>query len=207
MYFYRIKDEHNRSPIEEFLDALPAAEAQRVLWMLRLIEESEWMPAQYTYSHKKDETLWEFRINAEVQNYWVLAFKKNGHWILFNADFSTRFQKAPKKEVKRAIDKKEGYAKSFHLLPVSDVHKYITVRKNRDEIFGRDFEKGYLHFKIGSLLRQIREAAELSQKQVSKEIEVTAPAISKMENHPEDTPLSELEDYLKNLKNTLLRKN
>ena len=43
--FYRTKAGH--SPVEEFLDALSGKQAQKVAWVLRLIEEIEAVPSQY----------------------------------------------------------------------------------------------------------------------------------------------------------------
>jgi len=43
--FYRT--EEGRCPVEEFLDSLQAKEAQKVLWVLRIIEELELVPTQY----------------------------------------------------------------------------------------------------------------------------------------------------------------
>jgi hypothetical protein len=43
--FYRTKD--GRCPVEEFLDRLPSKDAQKVAWVLRLIEDLDRIPAQY----------------------------------------------------------------------------------------------------------------------------------------------------------------
>ncbi len=43
--FYRT--ETNRCPIEEFIDSLNSKEAQKVTWVLRLIEELPKIPKQY----------------------------------------------------------------------------------------------------------------------------------------------------------------
>jgi len=43
--FYRTKD--GKCPVEDFLDTLQAKEAQKVLWVLRLIEELDQIPSRY----------------------------------------------------------------------------------------------------------------------------------------------------------------
>lgn len=43
--FYRTAS--GKCPVEEFLDSLPAKEAQKVTWVLRLIEELPRIPKQY----------------------------------------------------------------------------------------------------------------------------------------------------------------
>lgn len=43
--FYRTVD--GKCPVEDFLDALPGKVAQKVAWVLRLLEDLERMPATY----------------------------------------------------------------------------------------------------------------------------------------------------------------
>jgi len=43
--FYRTED--GRCPLEEFLDSLQPKEAQKVLWVLRIIEEFKMVPTHY----------------------------------------------------------------------------------------------------------------------------------------------------------------
>jgi len=40
---------------------------------------------------------------------------------------------------------------------MSDLKEYINSRKNRDIEFSENFEVGYKNFKIGVLLKQMRE--------------------------------------------------
>jgi hypothetical protein len=43
--FYRSRS--GRSPVEEFLDSLSAKQAQKIVWVLRLVEDLERVPSQY----------------------------------------------------------------------------------------------------------------------------------------------------------------
>jgi len=43
--FYRLPN--GNSPVEEFLDSLTGKQAQKVLWVLRLVEELDVVPRQY----------------------------------------------------------------------------------------------------------------------------------------------------------------
>lgn len=45
VYFYRLPN--GQSPIETFLDSLTGKQAQKVLWVLQIIEELESVPHQY----------------------------------------------------------------------------------------------------------------------------------------------------------------
>jgi HTH-type transcriptional regulator / antitoxin HipB len=75
---------------------------------------------------------------------------------------------------------------------MSDVGKYIAQRKKTDPEFAEGFEDGYREFKIGVLLPQAREEAEMTQEQLAILIRTKKTAISRLENHAEDIKLSTL---------------
>ena len=77
-----------------------------------------------------------------------------------------------------------------------DLEKYISKRKAIDKKFAKDFEVGYENFKIGVLLRQAREEADISQEELAKKLNTHKSAISRIENHSEDIRLSTLKEYL-----------
>jgi DNA-binding XRE family transcriptional regulator len=76
-----------------------------------------------------------------------------------------------------------------------DLDKYIDNRKSRDEAFATGFEEGYLHFKIGHLLRQYRLEAGLSLEEMARKLNTHKSAISRIENHSEDIRYSTLMKY------------
>ncbi|MFH1037341.1 MAG: helix-turn-helix transcriptional regulator [PVC group bacterium] len=82
---------------------------------------------------------------------------------------------------------------------MSDVRKYVRSRKARDPEFAENFDIGYADFKIGVLLKQIRESAGLTQEEVAKKLNTRKSAISRIENHAEDIRLSTLERFAKAL--------
>jgi hypothetical protein len=43
--FYRLPN--GNSPVEEFLDSLTGKQAQKVVWVLQLVEELDFVPRQY----------------------------------------------------------------------------------------------------------------------------------------------------------------
>lgn len=73
---------------------------------------------------------------------------------------------------------------------MSDLQKYIRHRKAREPEFAHNFEEGYQAFKIGLLLKQAREEAKLTQKEVAKQLKLKRSTISRVENHSEDIKLS-----------------
>ena len=75
---------------------------------------------------------------------------------------------------------------------MDDLEKYIEKRKKRSREFALGFEIGYEQFKIGALLRRARQEAGLTQEEVAKRLKTKKSAISRMENHAEDSRLSTL---------------
>ncbi len=82
---------------------------------------------------------------------------------------------------------------------MSDVKKYVAERKSRDPEFAENFDIGYADFRIGVLLKQVRESAGLTQEEVAKKLNTRKSAISRIENHAEDIRLSTLERFAKAL--------
>lgn len=82
---------------------------------------------------------------------------------------------------------------------MNDLEKYIEKRKRTDEEFAAEYEVGYENFKIGVMLRQARERAGVTQREVAEKLETQKSAISRIENHAEDIRLSTLERYAKAL--------
>ncbi|MFA4907065.1 MAG: helix-turn-helix transcriptional regulator [archaeon] len=78
---------------------------------------------------------------------------------------------------------------------MSDVDKYIDSRKNRDAEFLENFEAGYENFKVGVLLKQMREKSGYTQQELANKLDTKKSAISRIENHAEDIRLSTLEKY------------
>lgn len=78
---------------------------------------------------------------------------------------------------------------------MSDVEKYIDSRKNRDAEFSENFEAGYENFKVGILLKQMREKSGFTQQELANKLDTKKSAISRIENHAEDIRLSTLEKY------------
>ena len=78
---------------------------------------------------------------------------------------------------------------------MSDLKRYVEKRKTRDPEFAENYEKGYLEFKLGVLLRLAREEAGLTQEDIALKLNTKKSAISKIENHAENVTLSTLRKY------------
>jgi DNA-binding XRE family transcriptional regulator len=78
---------------------------------------------------------------------------------------------------------------------MSDLQKYIKERKQKDKEFAENFDDGYQAFKVGALLKKVREESGLTQEEVAKQLHTKKSAISRIENHAEDIKLSTIEKF------------
>ena len=78
---------------------------------------------------------------------------------------------------------------------MSDLQKYITKRKNNDELFAENYDGGYEEFKIGEMLKQARLEAGITQEDLAIQLNTKKSAISRIENHAQDIKLSTLQNF------------
>ena len=78
---------------------------------------------------------------------------------------------------------------------MSDLQKYITKRKNKDELFAKNYDGGYEEFKIGEMLKQARLEAGITQEDLAIQLNTKKSAISRIENHAQDIKLSTLQNF------------
>ena len=82
---------------------------------------------------------------------------------------------------------------------MSDLKKYVAKRKKEDTEFAENYDIGYQNFKIGVLLKELREKSGLTQEQLAKKLKTKKSVISRIENHSEDIKLSTLGRYARTL--------
>jgi len=63
---------------------------------------------------------------------------------------------------------------------MSDLDKYIDSRKNRDTEFSENFETGYDNFKIGVMLKQMREKSGYTQEELAGKLNTKKSSISRI---------------------------
>jgi len=105
--FYRTKE--GRCPMEEFLDALPAKAGQKVVWVLKLIQELEVAPSTYFKKLEATDDIWECRVQLGSNTYRLLGFISEKGVIVLTHGFLKKSQKTPRNEIERA----ETYKKDF----------------------------------------------------------------------------------------------
>jgi phage-related protein len=105
--FYRT--ESGASPIEAFLDSLSSKHAQKVAWVLRLIEDIEFVPAQYFKKMPGTEDLWEVRVQSGGDTIRLLGFLFGPHTLVLTNGFAKKTMKIPKREIALAEQRKRDH--------------------------------------------------------------------------------------------------
>jgi phage-related protein len=101
--------ESGDSPTEEFLDSLTGKQAQKVLWVLRLIEELERVPSQYFKKLVNTDDIWEVRIQLGNNTFRLLGFfNQSADFVLTNG-FAKKSQKTPSQDIAIAEKHKREY--------------------------------------------------------------------------------------------------
>lgn len=70
--FYKTRS--GRSPVVEFLDSLTGKQAQKVAWVLQLVEELDVVPRQYFKKLINTDGIWEVRIQFGGNTFRLLGF-------------------------------------------------------------------------------------------------------------------------------------
>ena len=105
--FYRFAN--SVSPIEDFLDSLNGKQAQKVVWVLRLIEELEIVPRQYFQKMVNTEDLREVRVQFGGNIFRLLGFFEQGTVLVLTHGFAKKTQKPPVQDIVLATQRKHEY--------------------------------------------------------------------------------------------------
>ncbi len=70
---------------------------------------------------------------------------------------------------------------------MSDLRLYVEKRRHLDPEFAEGLDSGYAAFKVGVLLRQVREENGLSQAEIAQRMNLEQAAIEQIETQPQDT--------------------
>ena len=105
--FYRTRA--GACPVEEFLDSLSAKQAQKVAWVLTLIEDMDNPSSQYFKKMVNTDDLWEVRIQTDGNIFRILGFLHGTNLVILNHGFQKKSQKTPRKAIKIAEKRKKDY--------------------------------------------------------------------------------------------------
>ena len=107
IYFYRT--ESGACPVEELLESLLCKQAQKVAWVLQLIEEFDVVPVQYFKKLVNTDDLWEVRVQIGGNIFRIIGFLDDEQLVVLNHAFQKKTQKTPKNDIKLAEMRKRDY--------------------------------------------------------------------------------------------------
>ena len=105
--FYRTHD--GKCPMEEFLNSLLPKAAQKVTWVLNLLEDLDIVPSSYFKKLTGTEEIWECRVQFGSNAYRILCFFADNSVAVLTHGFMKKSQKTPRSEIERA----EAYRRDF----------------------------------------------------------------------------------------------
>jgi phage-related protein len=101
--------ESGKRPVEQFLDSLESKEAQKVLWVLKLIEELHRIPSQFFKKLSGTDEIWESRIKTKSKANRVFGFFVDGDTLVLTHGYAKKSQRTDAKEIKLAENYRRDY--------------------------------------------------------------------------------------------------
>lgn len=98
--------ESGDSPIADFLDELSSRQAQKLTWVMQLVEELEKIPKQYFKKLTNTDDIWEIRAQLGSDIFRVLGFFDDEHQFIVTNGFKKKTEKTPKNEISLAEERK-----------------------------------------------------------------------------------------------------
>jgi len=98
-----------KSPIEDFLDSLSSREAQKVTWVLSLIEEMDIVSTKFYKKLSNCDDIIEVRVQIGKNNFRLLGFEYDSIFVILTNGFKKKDQKVPKSEIILAEKRKKEY--------------------------------------------------------------------------------------------------
>lgn len=105
--FYRTAD--GKCPVEEFLDSLPGKAAQKVTWVLKLLEDLAIVPSSYLKKLVDTEEIWECRMQFGSNAYRIFCFFDGHSVVVLTHGIIKKVQKTPQREIERAETYRRDY--------------------------------------------------------------------------------------------------
>ncbi len=105
--FYKLPN--GTCPVEDFLDSLSAKQADKITWVLSLVEDLQLVPRQYFKKLVGTEGIWEVRIEFGSDIFRLLGFFDKGSLVVLTNGFTKKTQKTSANEIALAEKRKKEY--------------------------------------------------------------------------------------------------
>lgn len=111
LVFYSTEKGH--SAVAEFLDSLPSKVAQKVAWVLKLIQDLDIVPSQYFKKLSDTNEIWECRMTLGGSTYRILGFFHGSNNLVLTHAFMKKTPKTPAAEIMKAEQFKADYIRRY----------------------------------------------------------------------------------------------
>ena len=91
------------------MDSLNSKTAQKVTWVLSLLEDLETIPKQYFKKLVNTDDIWECRIRLGSNSHRILGFMLEGNFVILTHGFTKKTNKTPKNEIIKAEELKKDF--------------------------------------------------------------------------------------------------
>ena len=105
--FYATDD--GTCPVRDFLNSLPGKDAQKVTWVLQLVEDLDFLPATYFKKLQGTDGIWECRIQVGGAAYRLFCFFAGDSMVVLTHGMRKKVQKTPRREIERAETYRRDY--------------------------------------------------------------------------------------------------
>jgi len=95
--------------VQEFLESLSGKVAQKVTWVLSLIEDLDVVPSTYFKKLVNSDEIWECRIQLGSNAYRIFCFFDGNSVVVLTHGLIKKTQKTPQREIDRA----EAYRRDY----------------------------------------------------------------------------------------------
>jgi phage-related protein len=96
-------------PVQEFLDDLSDKQAEKALWVLKLIKEMDRVPSSYFKKLANTDDIWEARVGISGNIFRILGFLSANSFVVLTNGFHKKSQETPRSEIDLAEKRKKDY--------------------------------------------------------------------------------------------------
>jgi phage-related protein len=109
--FYRT--ENGKCPAEEVIGSLKGKDAQKVLWVFRLVGNLDRVPFQYFKKLVGAEDIWECRVPSTAGTYRFFSFFFEENKLIITHGYSKKTHKTDPREIRRAERYRRDHFKRY----------------------------------------------------------------------------------------------
>jgi len=100
------KTSSGKCPIEDHLDSLSDTQVTKIIWVLKLVRETQNISTKYFKKLVDTDDIWEVRVSVGKNIFRLLGFMQDQKLIILTNSFQKKSQKTPKKEIRLRKEKK-----------------------------------------------------------------------------------------------------